>query len=119
CHDEHGRHVHCRAETTTATTEDAARVVRPFIDRHEDSGYDLDGKEVDESAREAAQALADAGLLATARTRPTREQIAKVLARHDGKPVTTTADAVLTLLEGGDRHVRCRAETTTEDAEEV
>src|SRR5690606_21772582 len=36
-------------------------------------------------------------LLAPARTRPTREQIAKVLARHDGKPAATTADAVLAL----------------------
>src|SRR5690625_4282539 len=61
----------CRAETTTATTEDAARVI-------DDACYGGAS-----SPQEIAQALADAGLLATARTRPTREQIAAVI-HHDG-----------------------------------
>jgi|SRR5690625_768744 len=97
----------CRAETTTATTEDAARVI-------DDACYGGAS-----SPQEIAQALADAGLLATARTRPTREQIAAVI-HHDGwevpqgyedsldpencatcRDALNTADAVLALLEGG------------------
>jgi len=82
CHDEHGRHVHCRAETTTATTEDAARVLY-----ESGTGFKLTkGKPWEElaessrnSQRRLAQALADAGLLATARTRPTREAIEEAI----------------------------------------
>src|SRR5690625_3235425 len=63
-----------RAETTTATPEDAARVLY-----ESGTGFKLtEGKPWEElaessrnSQRRLAQALADAGLLATARTRPT------------------------------------------------
>ena len=75
-----------RAETTTATTEDAARVLY-----ESGTGFKLTkGKpweELSESSRDSqrrlAQALADAGLLATARTRallvPTDAQVLAAL----------------------------------------
>src|SRR5690625_5186065 len=74
CHRGAMKHAHRRAETTTATTEDAARVLY-----ESGTGFKLTkGKpweELTESSRNSqrrlAQALADAGLHATARTRPT------------------------------------------------
>src|SRR5690625_733787 len=94
----------CRAETTTATTEDAARVI-------DDACYGGAS-----SPQEIAQALADAGLLATARTEsiPHRDELAQAVMeatvpfRGPGgqtapcvMPVHyAIADAVLALLGG-------------------
>lgn len=100
-----------RAETTTATTEDAARVLDDVIQHLRkiwSTGHD-EAREVIDTAEELlAQALPR--LLATARTRPTRDDLAHAIAsgyetdhptpnRHDYR----AADAVLALLQDGAR----------------
>lgn len=106
CHDEHGRHIPCRAETTTATTEDAEEVLHG-------AGWfaraDLDPRDL----RGILHDLADADLLATARTRPTREELSTLILsflkppKHSGGSWTLNpddaADAVLALFRGGDK----------------
>ena len=114
CHDEHGRHIPCRAETTTATNEDAARVLDDVIQHLRkiwSTGHD-EAREVIDTAEELlAQALPR--LLATARTRPTREELSTLILsflkppKHSGGSWTLNpddaADAVLALLRGGDK----------------
>jgi len=83
---------------TTATIEDAARDINEVL-----------GGDMDNHARIAAHRLADAGLLATARTHPGREQIIEAIG-HDSEwcrpergpgrccDAPKIADAVLALL---------------------
>jgi len=103
-----------RAEPTTATTEDAQTgTFEAILAAHRDE-YDSDcgmyfgcscGWDNDDIGSNEGYVEHVAGLLATARTRPTREQIAKVLA--DTEPDVAPgyyepqADAVLALLRGG------------------
>lgn len=95
-----------RAETTTATTEDAEEVLHG-------AGWfaraDLDPRDL----RGILHDLADADLLATARTLPTREELSTLILsflkppKHSGGSWTLNpddaADAVLALFRGGDK----------------
>lgn len=102
-----------RAETTTATIEDTARAIhRALAPRWMSVAQALGpGQDAYEAMlADIAKALADAGLLATARTLPTRDDLARAIAsgyepdhptpnRHDYR----AADAVLALFnEKGD-----------------
>lgn len=104
-----------RAETTTATTdiaEDAVLVIHQALQGRWMSVLRVLQEDDDYPAmlHHIAKALADAGLLATARTRPTRDDLARAIAsgyepdhptpnRHDYR----AADAVLALFnEKGD-----------------
>ena len=77
---------HRRAETATATTEDA--VERVFQTTHP----------APNTVMGWIRAGYEAGLLATARTRPTREQIREALSVWDDADAYEAADAVLALL---------------------
>ena len=116
-----------RAETTTATVEDAARVIREAI-------YLTPEEPFHTLPQDAADALAEAGLLATARTRPTREQVIDALvmsplsdtAGTDMRPFEQTADAVLALwaaqpteAEAGARALEQAATAWAEDPDAV
>ena len=94
------------AETTTATTEDAEEVLHG-------AGWfaraDLDPRDL----RAILHDLVDADLLATTRTRPTREELSTLILsflkppKHSGGSWTLNpddaADAVLALFRGGDK----------------
>lgn len=104
-----------RGKNPAATTEDAAQVIERAAevlarDLTYSTGWDAEAN--DAIARTQAEALAESGLLATARTRPTRDEVALTilgtLARHfevvagqlDG--INAAADAVLALFRGDD-----------------
>jgi len=110
-----------RAETTTATTEDAARAIAAWALDFAGLGVGiyLNGETIGDPhgpwdvPTDAADSLAAwlnaRGLLATAHTRPTREQVIDALvmsplsdtAGTDMRPFEQTADAVMELLRGG------------------
>src|SRR5690606_5223859 len=90
-----------RDETTTATTEDAARVLyRELRLRLPEALAPAD--EVTDWTTWKHIVTEVAGLLATARTRPTRDELAKVICESRCSPQRKswleTADAVLALL---------------------
>ena len=105
------------AETTTADAQTGT--FEAILAAHRDE-YDSDcgmyfgcscGWDNDDIGSNEGYVEHVAGLLATARTRPTREQVIDALvmsplsdtAGTDMRPFEQTADAVLALLEGGDR----------------
>src|SRR5690606_3290055 len=98
------KHYPC-AKTATATVEDVARVVvLSVLDDDERSNY----VDTDALAPTIVKALADAGLLATARTRPTRDDISDALGFHIEERAGVP---VLVWSQGG-----CQPATTAERA---
>lgn len=99
-----------RAEMTTATTEDTARAIHRalaprWMSVAQALGPDQDAYEA--MLADIAKALTDAGLLATARTRPTRDELDRVISdglrEHGAFRTDLIADAVLALFRGGDK----------------
>lgn len=89
-----------RGKPTTDIAEDAWEVIVRVRDDYPRVINDAPTEEI-------VEALADAGLLATARTRPTRDELDRVISdglrEHGAFRTDLIADAVLALFRGGDK----------------